>query len=783
MTAPISSTQARSPLTRVRALSFAAIAFVLSIIATGFAQPQSKLELAAPIDRWDEAIPLGNGLLGGLLWGGGGTIKLSLDRGDLWDNRLPDALKADDWTYATIQRLVAAGDQPTLNRMFDEPYEAFAYPTKLPGGRLELELGSGAPSSTLKSSIPKSAMFSLNLARAEATVTFDSPDAPLSITAFFSAVEPVGMMRLQGGSRALAPALKLVRPAGLDKLNYAPSRPGSYAAEDCSAPGSIFQTWFEQDAADGLRYALVAGTRSLESETIIAVTIASTRDGPDPLGIARRRVAAALNTGYDAMLVSHLRWWKKFWTISSVKIPDAKLQRQYDLCKYFAGSASRRGAAPMPLQGVWTADDGNLPPWKGDFHNDLNTQMTYLALHAAGLEESALSWIDFNWELLPKYRAFAKKFYEIDGAVVPGVMTLDGSATGGWGQYSLSPTNGAWVAQSFYLHWRHTVDEKFLREKAYPFCAQIGRALELLLKPDAQGLLKLPLSSSPEIFDNSLRAWLKPNSNYDQALMKWLFEALAEMSTAMNQPADAERWSKLSIRVGDFEYDPPGVLAFSRGEPFNDSHRHFSNLMAIHPLGTLNIEQSEAQRAAVNSSIDRVLSKGTSVWCGYSFSWMSCLLARAGRGDEALDYLSKFNNAFTLRNGFHCNGDQSGTGLSSLTYRPFTLEGNFLAMQAVQEMLLQSWGGRVRIFPTLPAAWSDVSFENLRAEGGFVVSAQRWGGKVLSVRIIATQDATLRLDVPGGQGRYTWNVPSNGASGALVVPLTAGMAVEGVARE
>ncbi len=766
-------------------LKVVAAALLLPMVV--IAQPQAKLDLAAPIDRWDEAIPLGNGLLGGLLWGGGGnsesTIKLSLDRGDLWDNRLPDALKADDWTYATIQRLVAAGDQPTLNRMFDEPYEAFAYPTKLPGGRLELDLAPAANSPNARSAKLKPSLFSLDLARAEATVSFDSPDDPLSITAFFSAVEPVGMMRIKGGSQTAAPALKLIRPAGLDKLNYAPSRPGSYAAEERSAPGSIFQTWFEQDAADGLRYALVAGTRSTDGETTIAVTVASTREGPDPLNDARRRVAAALNTGYDAMLVPHLRWWAKFWAVSSVSIPDEKLQRQYDLCKYFAGSASRRGAPPMPLQGVWTADDGNLPPWKGDFHNDLNTQMTYLALHAAGLEENTLSWIDFNWDLLPKYRAFARKFYNAEGAVVPGVMTLDGSATGGWGQYSLSPTNGAWVAQSFYLRWRHTMDEKFLREKAYPFCAEIGRSLESLLKPDAQGQLKLPLSSSPEIYDNSLRAWLKPNSNYDQGLMKWLFEALAEMSAVIDRPADADRWSKLSAQLGGFEYDPPGVLAFSRGEPFNDSHRHFSNLMAIHPLGTLNIEQGEAERAAVNASIDRVLSKGTSQWCGYSFSWMSCLLARAGRGDEALDHFAKFERAFTLRNGFHCNGDQSGTGLSSMTYRPFTLEGNFLAMQAVQEMLLQSWGGRVRIFPALPAAWADVSFENLRAEGGFVVSAQRWGGRVHSVRIIATQDGVLRLRVPGGPARYTWNVPTSGLNDELVVTMTAGMVVEGIWRE
>ena len=117
--------------------------------------------------------------------------------------------------------------------------------------------------------------------------------------------------------------------------------------------------------------------------------------------------------------------------------------------------------------------------------------------------------------------------------VVPGVMALDGKPMGVWYQYSLSPTMGAWVAQSFYWHWRYTMDPQFLKERAYPYCSGIAEALVGLMKPDKNGKLKLALSSSPEIHNNFQQAWLTPNSNFDLALIRWIFGANAEMADAL----------------------------------------------------------------------------------------------------------------------------------------------------------------------------------------------------------------------------------------------------------
>ena len=716
----------------------------------------SDLRLAAPIDRWDEAMPLGNGLLGGLVWGAGDTLNVSLDRGDLWDLRAPDVLRSDAWTFATVRRLVAEGNHQRRVELFDDPYDKVPYPTKLPGGRLVVVLDSGMVARE----------FTLRLATAEARVSYGDREA----IGFFSAVEPVALFRLPSPSARVA----LVRPTALDALEYP-------AADTGRDDGTV---WLEQRAALDLRYAIVAGTRPDGNGLLLAVTIASTTDGDDPLAIARARVASALQRGYAALQEPHRDWWRRFWEVSEVQVPDSVIQAQYDLAKYFYGAASRRGAPPIPLQGVWTADGGTLPPWKGDFHNDLNTQTTYLACDAAGLDEACESWLDFNWELLPAYRAFAREFFGVGGAAVPGVMALDGQPLGGWGQYSLSPTMGAWVAHAFYRHWRHTADQAFLVERAYPFLSEIGEATLALLEPDSTGMLRLPLSTSPEIFDNSPAAWLPPNSNFDLALLRWLFAALVETAEAAGDPEGVRRWGEALARLDPLDEDPAtGALTFARGFPYAESHRHFSHALAFHPLALLDPEGADS--ATVRATLDGLAEFGSDWWVGYSFSWYSAMLARAGRAEEALRQLEIFVRAFLLRNGFHANGDQSGGGYSRFTYRPFTLEGNFLAMHAVQEMVLQSWGGTVRVFPAVSQRWEDASFRDLRAEGGFLVSATRRTGCTTQVEITAGRDGQLRLRDPFAGREARWSrgdiEPSGRGSGDVLVTLRSGETLSGSA--
>lgn len=717
------------------------------------------LRLDAPIKTWDEGLPLGNGIMGGLLWGGNNVIKLSLDRGDLWDERQPDVFWKDGWGFDDIKKLVAEGNQAELLRKYDNPYGEAA-PTKLPGGRLVLTLGDGS----------EAQRFTLDTRRAEGRVDLNNG----TLTCFFSATERVAMLRVSGP----AVTCEFLRPDGLNKLGYS-------AAEFGEDEGML---WMVQDAALGLRYAVVVAQKTEGQETQLAVAITANTEGMDPLEIGKQRVTRALSTSYEAMLEPHVEWWNHFWAISSVSIPDRRIQRHYNLVKYFYGAASRPDAPPMPLQGVWTQDDGELPPWKGDYHHDLNTQMTYLSYHTAGLRDAGMSFINFNWNLLPIYRAFARNFFGVDGAAMASVATLAGKPTGGWVQYSFTMPNALWVGQTFYLHWRHTMDKDFLKERAYPWLSEVATAVVGLLE-ERDGKLYLPLSSSPEIFNNAFQAWRPPNSNYDLSLMQWAFDALAEMADVLGKEPDAARWQLLRSKLEPLHVDENHVLMFDREKAFDQSHRHHSQTMAIHPLGILNIEGSDHDRKVINASLDSIIAHGTQEWIGFGFSWFSCLLARAGRADEALHYLQDFERAFLLRNGFHANGDQIGAGLSKFTYRPFTLEGNFLAMETVHEMLLQSWAPNpssdptpvIRIFPAMPKAWSDASFTNLSAEGGFLVTAKREHRSTTWFRIEATQTGLLRLKCNFGGRKVTFNSSQVvRKQGCYEIAMKAGDVLEGV---
>ena len=280
-------------------------------------------------------------------------------------------------------------------------------------------------------------------------------------------------------------------------------------------------------------------------------------------------------------------------------------------------------------------------------------------------------------------------------------------------------------------------------------------------------MLKLPLSSSPEIFDNTRRAFLMPNSNYDLMSLKMLFLALGGngRQPCGNTPS-AAKWP---TRPGNWATgtSPPTAPCCSTNK------RPCPAATGISPTSWACIRSTSSPPRAdaatgeiIAASLKQWDAIGTSAWCGYSFSWMAALRARVGDAEAALRHLDIYTRAFILRNGFHANGDQTKSGFSGLTYRPFTLEGNFLAMDAVHEMLLQSWspapGTRrrpavIRIFPATPWRWHEASFDDLRAEGGHRVSARRENNATTWFRIVAGRDGPLRIRDNFGGREPQWS--------------------------
>lgn len=294
---------------------------------------------------------------------------------------------------------------------------------------------------------------------------------------------------------------------------------------------------------------------------------------------------------------------------------------------------------------MWTADEESLPPWKGDYHHDLNTQFSYLHYLKANHLEEGESFIDFLWNLVPQAKEFAKKFFDAPGICLPSVMSIDGKPLGGWVQYSINLINQAWLCQAFDHYWKYTGDDNFLQEKAYPYFKWTAECILRWLKPGKNGKLTLPLSSSPEIHDNSMEAWLTPNSNYDLSLLIYLFKTLSETSSVLEN-GEKSRWDEIIKKLPELAVNDKKILMLSPDESLEESHRHHAHAMAIYPLCLLDYNRDVTDKEIIDATVSNLELLGTGLWVGYSFPWMAEFYAKQGNGEERHISLSYSGSAF-----------------------------------------------------------------------------------------------------------------------------------------
>ena len=686
---------------------------------------------------WDEGIPLGNGMLGTLIWEKEGKLRFSLDRADLWDLRPMENLKTDKWKFSWVYEQWKKNKYRKVQNQFDKPYNLSPAPTKIPAGALEFEL----------EKYGKVESISLHTQQAVSEIIWEDGKY---MQAFVHASKPIGWFRFQGFDDDFVPhlippayqsqeiekeAINSVTGQNLQRLGY--------------AQGKIEKTensiTYTQDGWGGFKYQIHVSWQKTSSGVIGCWSISSEFPGWDQKPNAQAIVTENEELQFENVFKSHETWWSEYWQRSGIELPDQLLEKQWYLEMYKFGSAARSDGPPISLQAVWTADNGKIPPWKGDFHHDLNTQLSYWPAYSGNhldLEDGYINWL---WKYRDTFKKYTREFYETDGLNVPGVTTLTGVPMGGWIQYSFGPTVSAWLGHHFYLHWQYTMDRDFLEEKAYPWIANVAIFLDDLSVLGENGKRKLPLSSSPEIFNNSKKAWFDEITNYDLALIRWTFAKASELALELGKNEEAKKWQQILSEWPDYSIDDKEGLMFSEHIPYFESHRHFSHLMAIHPLGLIDWENGDDDQKIIENTIKNLDEKGPIHWTGYSYSWEGNLKARAMDGEGAAKALRIFAEAFCLPNSFHVNGDQSGLGYSGMTYRPFTLEGNFAFASGINDMLLQSHTGIVHIFPAIPEAWQNVSFDNLRTVGAFLVSARRESGDLISVSIESEKGGKFKM--------------------------------------
>ena len=407
------------------------------------------------------------------------------------------------------------------------------------------------------------------------------------------------------------------------------------------------------------------------------------------------------------------------------------------------------GGGLLDNSGPWQV----LTPWPNTWWN-LNVQLSYWPVYASNRLELGMPVVDAinnNFENLINN---VPEAYRKDAAALPvatdfNLVGVDVRVPGS--KPFAQVGNLPWLCHNLWLQYRYSMDESILRNTVYPTLRRAINFYLPFLEEDGQGILHLKETYSPE-YGNA------KDCNYDLALLRWGCLTLLEACRILSINDElCPTWQHIADKLTDYPQNENGMM-IGKDVPYSRSHRHFSHLLMFYPLHLLNAEQ-EGSKELLEKSVEHWHSLPDNI-LGFSYTGASLLYAAFGEGNKALEKLN---------------------GLFALTLRPNTMymesgpviETPLSGAQCVHEMLLQSWGKKIRVFPAVPSQWQDVRFQDLRAEGAFLVSAIRKGGKTTDIRIksLAGEPCILQTDmenpvvkignamlVPQGKGVYALDI-------------------------
>jgi len=641
-----------------------------------------------PIKTSHEGLMIGNGALGALIYGET-QLFLSLDRIDLWDNRLPKEYRHKDFNYAHLIDVLENNYQD-YGTLFGKAY-GHSYPTKINTGMLVFDY-----------KVQEDDIFSLDVDNA----TFSIKGKNIDFDGFIDANKNVMVYRY---NKELNYSIKMA-----DYLTRKISKRGlAYKPFIITKEGNITHVY--QHMYGKHCFGIIIHENIIKNKKQLLVSVYK----DDEFETVKQTVLE-YSKNVESNEIEHKKWWSEYYGTADIKTKDPEINKLFTFGRYYFGCNSRKDY-PMTLHGVWTRNNGELPPWKADLHNDINVQMTYEAYMKLGNYEEGKVLTDWMINHRSVFRRFAKNFMNSKGLLVPGGATQEGRELGGWPQYSMNPSCSIWVIKAFYDYYCYTKDIKFLRKEAYPFFVETEQCVFDWMELNKEGKYQLKvMHASPEYFENEPRSIHPYQTNFELIMLRYLYIRLIEMGKILKK--DVTHYEDVLSKLSDYYRDEEGLLVISKDQKFDMSHRHFSHMLMYK---NMELVDPFKYKDVIQKDLSHLESFGPKCWVGFSPVECSGLNSYIRNGEQALKHLKDYE-CFTHPNGFHMNTDYKRTGYTWFGPYVLTLEANIGYIRSLSDMMIQNYEDKLVVFPAVAEKMKQegVEFTNLRTFGDHKVSGK-----------------------------------------------------------